>query len=79
MILLTPTVPEGAFDWQSLVGPAIAILALLFTIGSFWWLQARQGRLRSYPPNTLCFARKPKAKRLFAFRWSSTPPAQSRS
>jgi hypothetical protein len=38
--------------WQSFVGPAIALLALLFTIGSFWWLQARQGKLRSYRPHT---------------------------
>ena len=59
MILVAPPVAEGAFDWQSLVGPAIAILALLFTIGSFWWLQARQGRLRSYQPNTFAFARNP--------------------
>jgi hypothetical protein len=44
-----------AFDWTSLVGPAIAVLALMFTIGSFWWLQARQGRLRSYPPLSFAF------------------------
>jgi hypothetical protein len=54
-------VPESpdAFDWQSLVGPAIAILALLFTIASFWWLQARQGRLRTYEPYFLAYARTP--------------------
>lgn len=27
---------------------AIAIFALLFTIGSFWWIQVRRGRLRCY-------------------------------
>lgn len=27
----------------------IACLALLFTVGSFYWLQARKGRLRLYP------------------------------
>jgi hypothetical protein len=64
MILLTPPVHDGAFDWQSLVGPAIAILALLFTIGSFWWLQARQGRLRSYHPHTFGFYRQPNKVRL---------------
>ena len=41
-----------SLSWQSLLGPFIAILALLFTVGSFWWLQARQGRLRSYQPHT---------------------------
>jgi hypothetical protein len=27
---------------------AVALLALLFTIGSFWWIQVRRGRLRCY-------------------------------
>jgi hypothetical protein len=30
----------------------ISACALLFTVGSFWWLQARRGRLRSFPPQT---------------------------
>jgi hypothetical protein len=46
----------GAIKWQSVVGPAIAILALMFTIGSFWWLQARQGKLRSYQPYSLAYS-----------------------
>jgi hypothetical protein len=29
---------------------AIAVCALLFTVGSFWWIQVRRGALRSYPP-----------------------------
>ncbi len=28
----------------------VAILALLFTVGSFWWIQARRGRLQTFPP-----------------------------
>lgn len=30
----------------------VSALALAFTIGSFWWLQARKGRLVSYEPQT---------------------------
>jgi hypothetical protein len=28
----------------------VASCALLFTIGSFWWINVRRGRLRTYPP-----------------------------
>jgi hypothetical protein len=28
----------------------ISIVALLFTIGSFWWINARRGKLRSFEP-----------------------------
>ena len=31
---------------------SIAILALAFTIASFWWIQVRTGRLLSYKPRT---------------------------
>lgn len=30
----------------------IAVLALLFTIASFWWIQVRRGRVVIYPPST---------------------------
>jgi len=30
----------------------IAVLALLFTVGSFCWIQVRRGRLIVYPPST---------------------------
>jgi hypothetical protein len=51
-------VPLAAkITWSSFIGPAIAILALLFTIGSFWWLQARQGKLRSYQPFSFAHGR----------------------
>src|SRR5215216_5408341 len=62
MILVAP--PAGGFDWQSLVGPAIALMALIFTVASFWWLQARQGNLRSYEPHTFGFYRQPNKVRL---------------
>jgi hypothetical protein len=29
----------------------VAVCALLFTVGSFWWIQARRGRLRAYGPH----------------------------
>jgi hypothetical protein len=34
----------------------VACLALGFTIGSFWWLNARQGRLKSFEPYTFAVA-----------------------
>lgn len=34
----------------------VAACALIFTVASFWWLNARQGRLRSYPPHTFAAA-----------------------
>jgi len=30
----------------------IALAALLFTVGSFWWIHARRGKLQSFPPQT---------------------------
>jgi hypothetical protein len=34
----------------------IACLALTFTVGSFWWLNARQGRLTSFEPHSFAAA-----------------------
>ncbi|MET9926393.1 MULTISPECIES: hypothetical protein [unclassified Streptomyces] len=34
----------------------VAILALIFTIGSFWWLHARQGHLKAYEPHSFAAA-----------------------
>ena len=31
---------------------AISLFALAFTVGSFWWIQVRRGRLRAYAPNS---------------------------
>ncbi len=39
----------GRVDVVALV---VAALALLFTVGSFWWLYARVGRLRAFEPRT---------------------------
>lgn len=30
----------------------VAVMALFFTVGSFWWLHARVGRLRAFEPRT---------------------------
>jgi hypothetical protein len=30
----------------------VAVLALLFTVGSFWWLQARRGKLQTFRPHS---------------------------
>lgn len=37
---------------MAIVSVIIAISALLFTIASFWWLQARRGRLTCFPVQT---------------------------
>jgi hypothetical protein len=36
---------------------AVAVLALLFAIGSFWWLNARRGHLEVVRPRTYAFAK----------------------
>jgi hypothetical protein len=43
---------------QSVWAPAllVSICALVFTVASFWWLNARQGRLRCYEPHTFAAA-----------------------
>jgi hypothetical protein len=37
------------------VAYALSIFALLFTIGSFWWLHARKGRIVASTPRTYAF------------------------
>ena len=46
-------------DWSWLPGAFVAVLALAFAVGSFWWLQARQGELHSYEPHSFAFAGSP--------------------
>lgn len=43
-------------DWTWLPGVIVGSLALLFTVASFWWLNARQGRLRSFEPHSFAAA-----------------------
>jgi hypothetical protein len=42
----------------------IASLALLFTVGSFWWLNARRGRLVCAPPHAFGMAATPQVFRI---------------
>src|SRR4051794_22875759 len=39
-------------DVMSYAAVNISVMALLFTVLSFWWLHARPGRLRTYEPTT---------------------------
>jgi hypothetical protein len=41
---------SGAAAWTP--GVIIAWCALLFTVATFWWLNARRGRLKSFAPHT---------------------------
>jgi hypothetical protein len=43
----------------------IACLALAFTIGTFWWLNARQGRLISFEPHSFAAIAKGQSKVCF--------------
>jgi len=53
----TPVLP-GAPSWLTpaltgpLIGASVACLALFFTICSFWWLNARRGKVRGFPPSS---------------------------
>jgi hypothetical protein len=40
-------------------GVGVAVLALFFTVGSFWWIQVRRGRLRCYTSHVYsgCYAK----------------------
>jgi hypothetical protein len=46
---------------------AISLLALAFTIGSFWWLHARRGSLTVTPPRNYAFAEKVRLRLPLAF------------
>jgi hypothetical protein len=38
---------------------AVACMALLFTVASFWWINARQGRLKCFEPHSFAAALRP--------------------
>jgi hypothetical protein len=42
----------------------VAICALIFTVASFWWLNARRGRLKTFEPHTFAAAITPQIVRL---------------
>ncbi|WP_406837323.1 hypothetical protein ACICHK_15205 [Streptomyces sp. AHU1] len=54
MIVVTQVTEKQGSAWTPVAW--VAICALLFTVGSFWWLNARQGRLRSYEPHSFAAA-----------------------
>ena len=45
----------------------VAVLALLFTVASFWWLNARRGSLQVGQPGAYAFANKPRLRLPTAF------------
>ncbi|SRR6266487_6108771 len=52
---------QVAGPWPSV---AIAFVALVFAVGSFWWLNARQGKLKSFEPHTFAACVTPNTLRL---------------
>ncbi|MBX9396353.1 hypothetical protein K4749_22850 [Streptomyces sp. TRM72054] len=54
MTLLILAAGDKAPAWTPVA--FVASLALFFTVGSFWWLNARQGRLRTYEPHSFAAA-----------------------
>jgi hypothetical protein len=50
--------------WLSLAAVVISVCALLFTVGSFWWINAREGRLESFEPHTYAAAITPERVRI---------------
>ncbi len=52
---------------MDLAALVIAVLALLFTIGSFWWIHAREGKLEVAQPHAYAFASKPRLRMPLAF------------
>ena len=45
----------------------VALLALGFTVGSFWWLHARRGSLTATPPRSYAFANRVRLRLPLAF------------
>jgi hypothetical protein len=46
---------------------AVSLLALAFTVGSFWWLHARRGSLTATPPRSYAFVEKVRLRLPLAF------------
>src|SRR6266852_1056608 len=49
---------------MSIAALVVAVLALVFTVGSFWWLNARKGSLEVAAPRTYAFVHAPQTVRL---------------
>jgi hypothetical protein len=68
VVALSPAPTPTDETWLHAVANAspivVAVLALLFTVGSFWWLQARRGKLQTFRPHTFAAAATPDATRL---------------
>ncbi|MER7834738.1 hypothetical protein ABTY98_02205 [Streptomyces sp. NPDC096040] len=51
--MLPLTVAAGQYASSSLTGPSlVSVCALVFTVASFWWINARQGRLETWEPHS---------------------------
>ncbi|MER6473961.1 hypothetical protein [Streptomyces collinus] len=51
--MVSLTVAAEQIASSSLTGASVvSVCALLFTVASFWWLHARQGRLRAWEPHS---------------------------
>ena len=48
-------------DWVAI---GIAALALVFTVTSWWWMNSRRGKLRSYDPHSFAYIGGPMALRI---------------
>lgn len=58
------TASTGSFSVGDIASLVVAVLALLFAVGSFWWLNARSGRLTLATPRTFAYAGPPGTLRL---------------
>jgi len=58
---------QNGTDWNMVLGMGglvIALAALAFTVASFWWLNARRGRIEATTPRSYAFATRPAQTRL---------------
>jgi hypothetical protein len=62
-MLIFACISSGANAWLTSAA-VVAGCTLLFTVASFWWLNARRGRLESFEPHTYAAAVTPDKVRI---------------